>query len=481
MMVENMGVVLGVFIGYLVVMILVGIITARLTKSLDDFILGGRKMKTYVLALSEKGTDFSAWLLIGLPGQAFKMGIGAIWAAIGCWIGSLFNWLVIATPLRRLTGKFNALTVPDYFESRFDDRSHLLRIVATSAIVLFFTLYVSAQVVGAGKILASTFGIGQVTAMAIGLSIIVFYTIMGGFIAESWTDFVQALIMAGAVILIPVAAVVASGGFPNILANIRGVDPNAGLFTAGKTGMALYIGLIIGSLAIGLGYPGQPHIVMRYMALKSEKEVKKGMLYAMSWTTVAVLGAIMIGFLAIPFLRGQITDPEHVTLALAAKVLPAWLVGFILAAATAAMMSTVDSQLLVATSAITEDIYRKLINPEASQKRLVFLARLFTLVIAIVGFILGLGATKLVYWLVLYAWGGLAATFGPPLILSLKWKGTTKWGVFAGMITGAVTIVVWYNVPVLKSFIYELVPGFFFSLFATYLVSLLTRKEVVTT
>ncbi|RKX70926.1 sodium:proline symporter [candidate division WOR-3 bacterium] len=472
-----MTVVLAVFIGYLTVMILVGIITAKLTKSLDDFILGGRRMKTCVLALSEKGTDFSAWLLIGLPGQAFKMGIGAIWAAIGCWIGSLFNWLVIATPLRKLTGKFSALTVPDYFESRFDDRSHLLRITATLAIVLFFTLYVSAQVVGAGKILASTFGIGQVSGMAIGLSIIVFYTIMGGFIAESWTDFFQALIMAGAVILIPVVAIIRSGGLATIIGNIHGIDPNATLLSAGKTGAALYLGLIIGSLAIGLGYPGQPHIVMRYMALRSEKEVKKGMIYAMSWTTIAVFGAIMIGFLAIPYLRGEITDPEHVTLALAAKILPSWLVGFILAAATAAMMSTVDSQLLVATSAVTEDIYRKLINPEATQKRLVFLARLFTLIIAIIGFLLGLKATQLVYWLVLYAWGGLAATFGPPLILSLKWKGTTKWGAFAGMITGAATIVIWYNIPQLKALIYELVPGFFFSLFATYLVSILTKEH----
>ncbi|HID32422.1 MAG TPA: sodium/proline symporter [bacterium (Candidatus Stahlbacteria)] len=472
-----MSVVLVVFLGYLVVMILVGIVTSRLTKSLDDFVLGGRKMKTYVLALSEKGTDFSAWLLIGLPGQAFKLGIGAIWAAIGCWIGSIFNWLVIATPLRRLTGRFNALTVPDYFESRFEDRSHLLRITATSAIVLFFTLYVSAQVVGAGKILASTFNIGQITGMAIGLSIIVFYTIMGGFIAESWTDFIQCLIMAGAVVLIPVVAIIKSGGLISIIGSIHGVDPNANLLSAGKAGAALYLGLIIGSLAIGLGYPGQPHIVMRYMALKSEKEVKKGMLYAMSWTTIAVFGAIMVGFLAIPYLRGEIVDPEHVTLAFAAKILPSWLVGFILAAATAAMMSTVDSQLLVATSAVTEDIYRKLINPEASQKKLVFLARLFTLIIAVVGFLLGIKATQLVYWLVLYAWGGLAATFGPPLVLSLKWNGTTRWGAFAGMVTGAATIVIWYNIPQLKGFIYELVPGFFFSLFATYLVSLLTKEQ----
>ncbi len=473
-----MSIVLLVFLLYLAAMVVVGIITAKLaSKSLDDFILGGRKIWTPVIALSEKGTDMSAWLLIGLPGQAFKMGIGAVWAGIGVWLGSFFNWLVIATPLRKLSGKYNALTVPDYFESRFDDTSHMLRITASILIVFFFTLYVSAQVVGAGKILAATFGIHHVVGMAIGLGIILFYTMAGGFIAESWTDFFQGLIMAGALVLMCIVGVVTLGGFSSAFSQIGSIDSNAVLMSAGKSGTALYVGLIIGSLAIGFGYAGQPHIVMRYMALQDAKEVKKATIIAMTWTTIAVGCALFVGFLAIPFLRGEITDPEHVTLAFAAKILPGWLVGFILAAATAAMMSTVDSQLLVATSAVTGDIYRKLINPQATQKHLVRLARIFTAVIAAIAFVLGLGAQRLVYWLVLYAWGGLAASFGPPLILSLLWKRTTKYGVFAGMIVGAVTIVIWYNVPVLKEFLYELVPGFFLSLFATWIVSLLTQKS----
>lgn len=471
-----MSIVLIVFLLYLVGMVIVGIITARLaSKSLDNFILGGKKMWTPVIALSEKGTDMSAWLLIGLPGQAFKMGIGAIWAGIGVWVGSLFNWLVIATPLRKLTGKYNALTLPDYFESRFDDTTHLLRITSSILIVFFFTLYVSAQVVGAGKILASTFDIHPIVGMVIGLSIILFYTMMGGFIAESWTDFFQGLIMVGALTLMSIVGIVSLGGLGNIGAKIGSIDPKAVLLSAGESGTALYLGLILGGLAIGLGYAGQPHIVMRYMALKSEKEVRKAAIIAMTWTTVAVAGAISLGFFAIPFLRGEIADPEYVTLTFAAKILPGWLVGFILAAATAAMMSTVDSQLLVATSAITEDIYRKIINPEAQQKHLVRLARIFTAIVAVIAFILGLRAERLVYWLVLYAWGGLAASFGPPLILSLLWKRTTKIGVFVGMVVGAVTIVIWYNVPVLKDFLYELVPGFAFSLLATWVVSLMTR------
>jgi len=312
--------------------------------------------------------------------------------------------------------------------------------------------------------------------MVIGLGIILFYTIMGGFIAESWTDFFQGLIMVAALVLMCVVGIISLGGPSGIFSRIGSIDPRAVLLSAGETGTALYLGLILGSLAIGLGYAGQPHILMRYMALQSTKEVKKATIIAMTWTTFAVTGAIFLGFLAIPFLRGEIADPEHVTLAFAAKILPGWLVGFILAAATAAMMSTVDSQLLVATSAVTEDIYRKLINPDATQKYLVKFARIFTAVVALIAFILGLRAERLVYWLVLYAWGGLAASFGPPLILSLKWKGTTRTGVFAGMIAGAITIVVWYNVPALKNFLYELVPGFIFSLVATWIVSLMTRK-----
>ena len=473
-----MSTVLLVFLLYLAGMVVAGIVTARLaSKSLDDFILGGKKMLTPVIALSEKGTDMSAWLLIGLPGQAFKMGIGAIWAGIGVWLGSLFNWLVIATPLRRLTGKYNALTIPDYFESRFEDSSHLLRITSSVLIVFFFTLYVSAQVVGAGKVLAATFNIDQIIGMAIGLSIILFYTMMGGFIAESWTDFFQGLIMVTALTLMCVIGILHFGGLGNILSRISAVDPKAVLLSAGESGTALYLGLVLGGLAIGFGYAGQPHILMRYMALRNEREVRKATIIAMTWTTIAVAGAVFLGFLAIPYLRGEIADPEHVTLAFAAKILPGWLVGLVLAAATAAMMSTVDSQLLVTTSAITEDIYRKLINPNATQKYLVRLARIFTVVVALIAFVLGLRAERLVYWLVLYAWGGLAASFGPPLILSLKWKGTTRFGVFAGMVVGAITIVVWYNIPFLKDFLYELIPGFFFSLLATWSVSLLTKKK----
>jgi sodium/proline symporter len=301
---------------------------------------------------------------------------------------------------------------------------------------------------------------------------------MGGFIAESWTDFVQGIIMVLALVIMCIVGIIAAGGFGNLMTNVRSIDPSAALLSAGNTGMALYLGLILGGLAIGFGYAGQPHIVMRYMALKDPKEVKKAAIIAMVWTTFAVAGAILVGFLAIPFLRGEIIDPEHVTLAFAAKILPGWLVGFILAAATAAMMSTVDSQLLVATSAITEDFYRKIINPDASQKYLVRQARIFTVVIAAIAFVLGLFAKNLVYWLVLYAWGGLAATFGPPLILSLLWRNTTKIGVFTGMIVGAVTIVIWYNVPLLKNFMYELIPGFFLSLITTWIVSLFTKQNV---
>ena len=463
------------FLVYLAGMVVAGTIAAKFTKTLEDFGLGGRKLGPWVIALSEKSTDFSAWLLIGLPGQAVKLGIGAIWAVIGCFGGSLANWLVIAERLRRFSLRFRAITLPDFFEGRFHDSTHLLRITAMVLIVFFFTLYVSAQCVGAGKILESTFEISRVSGMLIALGFIIFYTMAGGFFAEAWTDFFQALIMLVGLSLLSIVGLAKLGGVSALVSALRSVEPQSLTIGGGATGLALFLGVILGGLAIGLGYPGQPHIVARYMALRKSARMGVAAWIAMTWTFFALIGAVLVGLVGLSTV-GKLSDPETVTTVLAQAILPAWLVGIIIAAATAAMMSTVDSQLLIAATSVAEDFYRKLIHREASQRRLLFIGRMATVVIGVMAFFLGIRAEKLVYWLVLYAWGGLAASFGPALILSLRWKRTTKWGVFAGMIVGAATIVIWYNIPALKSLIYELVPGFIFSLIAIVLVSLFGPK-----
>ena len=459
------------FLVYLVGMVVAGIVASRFTRTIEDFGLGGRKLGSWVIALSEKSTDMSTWLLVGLPGLAFKIGLGAIWVFIGCFFGSLANWVVIAERLRKFSMRFSAITLPDYFESRFEDSSHTLRVVGMVLIVFFFTLYVSAQCVGAGKILSASFALSKVQGMAIALGFIIFYTMAGGFLAEAWTDFFQALIMLLGLSLLSIVGIVKLGGIPSLVRGMAGANPGTLTWGGGSTGMAMFLGVIIGGLAIGLGYAGQPHIVTRYMALRKSSKMSVAAWVAMVWVFFALLGAIMVGVVGLSVL-GALDDPETVTTSLAMAILPPWLVGIIIAAATAAMMSTVDSQLLIAATSVAEDFYGKIVNKNASQERLLLIGRLATVAIGVVAFLLGIKAERAVYWLVLYAWGGLAASFGPPLILSLRWKRTTKWGVLAGMIVGAVTIVIWYNVPVLKETLYELVPGFFFSLIAVILVSI---------
>lgn len=324
---------------------------------------------------------------------------------------------------------------------------------------------------GAGKILSASFTLSKVQGMGIALGFIIFYTMAGGFLAEAWTDFFQALIMLSGLSLLSVVGIVKIGGIPSLIRGMANANPGTLTWGGGSTGLAMFLGVIIGGLAIGLGYAGQPHIVTRYMALRKGSKMSVAAWVAMVWVFFALLGAIMVGIVGLSVL-GALDDPETATTSLAMAILPPWLVGVIIAAATAAMMSTVDSQLLIAATSVAGDFYGKIVNKKASQERLLFIGRLSTVAIGIVAFLLGIKAERAVYWLVLYAWGGLAASFGPPLILSLRWKRTTKWGVLAGMIVGAVTIVIWYNIPVLKNAIYELVPGFFFSLIAVILVSI---------
>jgi sodium/proline symporter len=458
------------FIGYLIFVLVIGFVTMRLTKTHEDFTLGGRKLGPWVVALSAKASDFSAWLLIGLPGQAFKLGLAAVFAAVGCLGGTIFNWTVLSQRLRRATENLSATTLPDFFEAKYADRTHLLRMTSIVLIVVFFTLYVSAQCVGAGKILASAFNLSQIEGMAIGLGFIVCYTILGGFFAVCWTDFFQALIMLGALLLLPTVGLLRIGSFSLLFEQMSRVNANSLTWTAGATGAALVLGIILGNLAIGLGYPGQPHILARYMAIRDPSELKKSTRISIVWTVGVLVGAVGVGLVGLAFL-GDLEDPEFVTISLAKFILPPWVAGIVVSASIAAMMSTVDSQLLVVASAVSGDIYKKLINPQASQRRLLMLCRASTVLIAVIAFLLGIKAEKLVFWLVLYAWGGLAASFGPALILSLLWRGVTKWGIWSGMISGAATVIVWYNVAFLKDLIYELLPAFCISLVVIVIVS----------
>ena len=460
---------------YLVVVLIVGLLTVRLTKSLSDYLLAGRKLGPWLVAFSERASGESAWLLIGLPGVAIVAGFGAIWPAIGCTFGIFMSWAFVARRLRQQTEQYDAITLPEFFEKRFGDDTHMLKWVSTVIIVFFFTLYVAAQFLGAGKVLNATFGITPLQGMLIGAVIILFYTIMGGFFAVVWTDFFQGLIMVFTLGVLPIAGIIAMGGFGALTDKISAIDP--AMMQLGGPGSSRFLDTFlyaIGGLGIGLGYVGQPHLLVRFMAIRQTKDLRKGSLIAILWALVAFYGAVGIGLVGLAMYGEGMSDPEQVMPLLARALMPGAILGIMISGAIAAMMSTADSQLLVTTSAITEDIYHRLINRDAPQKRLVLISRLVTVAVGVVALILALTAQQLVYDLVLYAWGGLGAAFGPPMLFILWSKRVTKRAVLAGMITGAVSVILWKNIPALSGIVYELVPGFILSTLAVWLFS--TKK-----
>ncbi len=459
------------FIVYLVVILVVGLMTVRLTKTLDDYILAGRRLNVWVVAFSERASGESAWLLIGLPGLAWASGFSALWPAIGCTFGIFFSWVFIAQRLRVNSERYNAITLPDFFEARFKDDTRLLRVVATIVIVFFFTMYVSAQFLGAGKVLNATFGISPFWGMAIGAIIILFYTIMGGFFAVAWTDLFQGILMVVTLVFLPVLALFEIGGFDALSERLSAMDPNLLTVTEGKSGWEMW-SVILGGLAIGLGYMGQPHLVSRFMAIRNPDELRKGSLIAVVWAVLAFWGAVLVGIMALSIFGTGFEDQEHVMPVMTKALFPPAIAGILISGAIAAMMSTADSQLLVSTSAVSEDVYHQMMNPDASQRKLVTVSRACTFAIGIVAFALALTAEDTVYKFVLYAWAGLGASFGPALLLTLWWKRTSKWGVLGGMVVGTLTVVLWKSVFDLSDYLYELIPGFFAALFVIVIVSL---------
>ncbi len=463
------------FLVYLVLLLIKGSLTFRYNKTIADFVLAGRRLGPWLVSISERSSGESAWLLIGLPGLALASGFNAIWAAIGCVAGILFSWTFISRRLRMETEKHNALTLPDLFENRFSDNTHALRIVSTIVIILFFTVYVAAQFLAAGKVLNAIFGISKLQGMMVGAFIIVIYTIMGGFFAVAWTDLLQGTIMVFTLVLLPIVGLIELGGLEKLSLALKNVDHNLLLVGGGKQGFAAAAS-IIGGLGIGLGYMGQPHLVTRFMAIKDPAKLRQGTLIAMCWALLAFWGAVFIGIVGLGLFGNVFADQEEIMPYMTKALVPAGLAGIMISGAIAAMMSTADSQLLVSSSAISRDIYHQMMRKDAPDRRLVLISRVATLIIGMIAFLLALHAESLVYWLVLYAWAGLGASFGPALLTTLWWKKVTKQGVLSGMIVGTITVLIWYNVPVLKNSLYELIPSFFLSLLSIIVVSLFTRK-----
>jgi len=385
--------------------------------------------------------------------------------------------MFIARRLRIVTGKYGALTLPDFFESRFNDNTHALRVFSSIIITFFFTFYVCAQLMAAGKLFSLFLPITDVQAMVIGGSIIVFYTLMGGFFAVAWTDVVQATLMVITLVVLPIVALVEIGGWDRVIGHIAAANPDHLSLLGGSSGI-LAVTVVINGLAWGLGYLGMPHLLTRFMAVKNPNQLRKGAFVGISWAVLAFWGAMFIGLFGTVLFAGQaIADQEKVMPMMAIELLPGWIAGILIAGALAAMMSTADSQLLVTTSAISEDVYHKLINKKASDRRLVSISRVVTLAVGVVAFLVAISAKELVFEMVGFAWSGLGASFGPALILTLWWKKITREGVMAGMICGTVVTIAWRLTPQLKFVLFEIVPAFFIALLACIIVSLITQKR----
>ena len=471
-----------IFVLYLVFLIGVGYKTMAFNKSQEDYLLAGRKLGPWVTAFSERSSGESAWLLLALPGAAISVGLGEAWTVIGITLGIIASWYLIAERLRKETEKYDALTIPEYLHRKYQDNSNVIRLFSAVIIAFFFTFYVSAQFHASGKVINSLFGLSPVNGITIGAAVIISYTLMGGFFAVAWTDLLQGILMIGTLVILPLAGFLELQGSEFTLSDdLLQIGESNASFTMGRGGLAA-VSVILGGLSWGLGYLGQPHLVIRYMAIRNPIDVKKARTIAILWALPGITGAFLIGLVALNYYGPEYFnyfDVEQAMPLLALELLPPVFAGLLISGAVAAMMSTADSQLLVSTSAITEDFIHQYLGKNISNKALVRLSR-FTIVI------LGLFAFGIAYLselqernifgVVSYAWSGLGSAFGPALLLSLWWSDTTRKGIIAGLLTGFLTTIIWANTD-LKLIVTERLVSFVFAFLMIVIVSRIDKDK----
>ncbi len=463
------------FFAYLTVVMVIGIVAWRRTANLSDYILGGRSLGSWVTALSAQASDMSGWLLLGLPGYAYLAGLESLWLLVGLLLGTYANWLFVAARLRSATERYgDSLTLPDYFERRFNDNSGLLRIISAAFILIFFTFYTSSGLVAGGKLFEAVFGMPYLWAVAAGATAVVAYTFIGGFLAVSWTDFVQGSLMFAALVLVVIMGWLAIDGWPGITAAMDTRNPALlDMFTTadGQPMTAIAAASLLGW---GLGYVGQPHILARFMAAESATQtIPQARRIAMSWVTITLICATLVGLIGIAYLPEPLVgaDSEKVFIYMTSALLNPVVAGICLAGILAAVMSTADSQLLVASSAVSEDFYKGLFRKSAGQSELLWVGRLAVIAIAVVAFIFAMNPESKVLDLVAYAWAGFGAAFGPAIVLSLYWRGMNRNGALAGIVTGGLTVIVWKQLEGGLFDLYEIVPGVIFASLAILLGS----------
>ena len=461
------------FVVYFVALMGIGWYFYKKTIHIEDYLLGGRKMGRWVTALSAQASDMSGWLLMGLPGAVFLLGVNQSWIAIGLFLGTVANWLLVAPRLRVYTGKTESLTISSFFEDRFKDPTGLLRIVSAIITLLFFTIYASSGLVGAGKLFESMFSINYTMAVVLGGIVIILYTFLGGFLAVCWTDLFQGSLMFVAIIVVPLIAFVNQGGVEGVAAAMAAKEISASIIPSGPMPLLA----IISTAAWGLGYFGQPHILSRFMSIRSVKEMPKSATIAIVWVAFSLSFAVFVGLVAIPmFPEVSGGDSEKVFIYMVRALFNPWIGGILLAAILSAIMSTIDSQLLVSSSALTEDFYKKLIKTDASEKELILIGRISVLLISLIAMLLALNPNNSILGLVSYAWGGFGAAFGP-VILAALFSSKTNWkSALAGMVTGTLVLIIWERLGY-NAYMYEIVPGFIANALTIWFVNFFTSPD----
>ena len=474
--------IINTFVLYIGIMMAIGVYYYRRTRNMSDYFLGNRKLGAWVTSLSAEASDMSGLMLMGVPGFAYLAGLNAGWIAVGIAIGTWANWHFVAARLRKYTELAdNALTLPEFLQNRYHDTTNLLRIVPAIFILIFFVIYTASGFVSAGRLFETVFGIPYEYAIFIGAGSVIFYTLVGGFLAVARTDFIQGIMMFFAILVVPICGTMASGGFERTLAEIGSVQASMLQPLTKPDGSTLGAIELISLLAWGIGYFGQPHILVRFMAIRTSGEIRRATHIAMTWVVLSLAAAVAVGMVGRVYLTEPLTGTasETVFLVMTNELFPPIAAGLILSAVLAAIMSTASSQLLVAASAFAQDFYRTLIHRDAEQAELVWISRASVLVIASLAVFLGFNPNSFILDMVSYAWAGFGAAFGPAILMSLFWKRTTRNGVIAGIIVGGVTVLVWKQFALFG--LYEIVPGFAFSILAIILVSLLGKapsKEI---
>jgi len=474
---ENSFAITTTFIAYLILMLAIGVIAYQRTKSSSDYFLGGRSLGPWPAALSAGASDMSGWLLLGLPGYAYAAGIEAFWLAGGLLVGTWLNWLITAKRLRTYSITTDALTLPEFLSRRFNDNSKMIQVISAFFILLFFLFYTSSGLVAGGKLFETVFGLDYTTAVIIGTVCVVSYTLFGGFLAVSWTDLVQGLLMAAALLIVPITAM--EGGLGQLSTDLSEINPQLLTLWNDSKGEPLSAIAIISLVAWGLGYFGQPHILARFKASRSNKDLTTARRIAVIWTGLSMVGAMLVGLVGLIYVNNSgisVDDGEKIFMLLVNSLFHPVVAGILLAAILAAVMSTADSQLLVSSSALAEDFYKQVFKKDATSEEIVMVGRVAVIGISIVALILAMTPDSSVLGLVSYAWAGFGAAFGPALVLSLYWERMNRNGALAGILVGGVTIVVWKQLSGGWFDVYEIVPGIILSALSIVVVSMMTGE-----